>query len=46
MAKAESSEITILPSAMTSAITRLTVIMRPTGAVEAALPLVPKMAAV
>ena len=41
MAKADSSEMEILPMAMTSAVTRLTAIMRPTGAVEAALPLVP-----
>ena len=44
MAKADSSEIAILPTAMTIAVTRLTTIMRPTGAVDAAPSLVPLMA--
>ena len=44
MANAESSEIAILPTAITSAVTRLTHIMRPTGAVEPA-PLPPPTSA-
>ena len=46
MAKADSSEIAILPIAMTRADTRLTSIMRPTGAFDAALSPVPRIAAV
>ena len=38
MAKADSSEIRILPSAMPTAIVRLTSIMRPTGAREPTSP--------
>ena len=46
MAKADSSEIVILPMAMTSAVTRLTHIMCATGALEPTLLSRPNSAAV
>ena len=45
MANADSSEIVILPKVMTRAVTRLTHIMRATGAVEPAPASRPKSAA-
>ena len=46
MANADSSDMAILPSAMTSAVTRLTIIICPTGALEPLPPPVPFQAAV
>ena len=40
MAKAESSEMAILPTAITSALTRLLTIIRPTAAVASPAPCV------
>ncbi len=45
MANADSKEIVILPSAIVNALTRLTNIMRPTGAAEPAPASVPKSTA-